>query len=177
MSNILPNKFTFSSQGTISSCLAYWGWCQQYSMRRKQPAMIPGICTTGCPEMPPTLTGSRKLVLWGEYVCREISMVPWSSIISFMKTRLSSIVTPPCEWKMGEGFSSVDCLVQCITDTGSTPQCGEELFSQSWLSLQTLLQCSQPLCASTCTNICVLVKNPEPWQPSHCFDTWIHFTF
>ena len=54
--------------------------------------------------------------------------------------------------------------VQSTAETGSTPQCSTEFFSQNQLSVQTLLQRlhSHP-CA--CINISVHVQNTRHWQP------------
>ena len=43
-------------------------------------------------------------------------------------------------------------------DAGSIPRCGKELFSQSQLSVQTLVRI--PPCAITCINMCAHVKDP-----------------
>ena len=43
---------------------------------------------------------------------------------------------------------------------GSIPRCGKGFFSQSQLSVQTLLRCSYTLCAIACIYICAHVKDP-----------------
>ena len=46
-------------------------------------------------------------------------------------------------------------------DAGSIPRCGKGFFSQSQLSVQTLLRVSvHPQCAIACINICAHVKDP-----------------
>ena len=46
-------------------------------------------------------------------------------------------------------------------DEGSIPWCGKGFFSQSQLSVQTLLHVSiHPLCANACINICAHVQDP-----------------
>ena len=56
------------------------------------------------------------------------------------------------------------------SDAGSIPRCGKEFFSQSQLSVQTLLRVSvQPPCAIACINICARVKDPKHWQPYFLF--------
>ena len=42
----------------------------------------------------------------------------------------------------------------------SIPQCGKGFFSQSQLSMQTLLWFRKPPCATACINICTHVKDP-----------------
>ena len=45
-------------------------------------------------------------------------------------------------------------------DAGSIPWCGKAFFSQSPLSVQTLLRCPQTSHVITCINICAHVKDP-----------------
>ena len=52
------------------------------------------------------------------------------------------------------------------------PRCGKGFFSQSQLSVQTLLRCLySPPCAIAGISICAHVKNPQHWQPYHCLGT------
>ena len=58
------------------------------------------------------------------------------------------------------------------TDGGSIARCGKDLFSQSWLLVQTLLRCPYiPRVQAACIDICTNVKNPRPCQPYCCSDT------
>ena len=63
----------------------------------------------------------------------------------------------------------------------------EHVFRRSWsrcgifsspseLSVQTLLVCTQLLCAITWITICAQVNNSKPWQPYYCLDTWKYST-
>ena len=73
-----------------------------------------------------------------------------------------------CSWKSQTGESGT---IQ-YTDAGSTPQCGKGFFCSNQFSVQTLMVLTWPLCATTCTNICMHLKNPKHWhwQPCHCLD-------
>ena len=65
----------------------------------------------------------------------------------------------------------LDWKARCDAEVGSSLLCGEELFShQSTFSALSL----QPLCATACLNICLHVKNPQHWQPYHCFENTAH---
>ena len=55
-------------------------------------------------------------------------------------------------------------------EAGSIPQCGKGFFSQSQLSVQTLLRCPYTPCAIACINICVHVKDPV----LHVRVRWMH---
>ena len=56
---------------------------------------------------------------------------------------------------------------------GSILRCGKGFFSQSQLSMQTLLQCPsiQPQCTFACSIICAHVEDPKHWQPYLCLET------
>ena len=74
---------------------------------------------------------------------------------------------------MGLGCSSVGRTSdRHAAEAGSILRCGEEFFSQSQLSVQTLLRVSvQPSCAVAWINIYAHVKDHKHWQPFLCLDT------
>ena len=47
-----------------------------------------------------------------------------------------------------------------VAEAGSISWCGEDFFSRTQLSVQTLLLVRTPLCAITCINICAQGKGP-----------------
>ena len=58
------------------------------------------------------------------------------------------------------------------TDAGSSPRCGKGCFSQSQLSVQTLLRCPySPRVQSHASTSVRTLKIPKRWQPCHCLDT------
>ena len=74
----------------------------------------------------------------------------------------SRIHTQPVSVILGWGCSSV-CRASDhdATEAGLIPQCGEGFFSQSQLSVQTLLRCLYiPMCNCICCYICVHVQDP-----------------
>ena len=63
-----------------------------------------------------------------------------------------------------------------VTDSGQTYRCIKGFFSQSAFSAESPAVSVQPLCAITCMNICVYIKNPIHWQPYRCLHTQILHT-
>ena len=62
------------------------------------------------------------------------------------------------EWECG---SVGRALNRHAADACSIPQCSKGFFSQSQLSVHTLLRClCTPPCAIACSNICVHIKDP-----------------
>ena len=74
--------------------------------------------------------------------------------------------------------SSVGRVPRHGTDVGLNPWSGKGFFSQSQLSVQTLLVSVKrpppppppPPRAFAYLNMCVHIKNPQCWQPYHCLD-------
>ena len=51
------------------------------------------------------------------------------------------------------------------------PSAARDFSSQSTPSPDSLTVSVQPLCATTCINICAHLKNPKRWRLCHCLDT------
>ena len=77
-------------------------------------------------------------------------------------------------YKIGEGMAELAALQTGNAGTILTRCVFESLvFHGIFLPVSTssadcLMVSVQPLCAITCINNSVHVKNPKPWQPHHC---------
>ena len=56
------------------------------------------------------------------------------------------------------------------------PAVAEDFHPELTFSTNSFTVFLKPLCAIACINMCALIKNPKPWQPYHCLDTWKYST-
>ena len=118
---------------------------------------------------------SHKIVWHGLKLLNARVPVPWTrgELLNFWMEENS--------WTLNQRGAWLQCnLLWMEMDV-------EHLFRRSWsrcgifsfpsqLSVQTLLVCTQLLCAITWITICAQVNNSKPWQPYYCLDTWKYST-